>query len=49
MQNKTFEQLLTMINNACNSVFYSGAKDIKETVVKCATKIYIEQMRNEND
>ena len=49
MQNKTFEQLLKMVNNACHSVFYTGAKDIKETVLECATKIYIEQMRTDND
>lgn len=45
MQNKSFEEILEMISRACNSVFYTGTKDIKGTVLECATQIYIAQMK----
>lgn len=48
-ETKSFQEILTMINNACTHSFYSGAKDIKSTVVECATQIYIEQIRSENN
>lgn len=50
MPNKTksFQEILTMINNACSHSFYNGAKDIKSTVIECATQIYIAQMQEEN-
>ena len=36
-----------MIHNACCKVFYNGDKGHEETVIQCATQIYIAQM-NEN-
>ena len=44
-ETKSFNEIMKMIVNACNHNFYSGAKDIKNTVVECATQIYIAQMR----
>ena len=41
----TFKDILSMVNNACSRVFYTGSKDVKETVIQCATQIYIQQMR----
>lgn len=41
----TFKDILSMVDNACSRVFYTGSKDAKETVIQCATQIYIEQMR----
>lgn len=41
----TFKDILSMVDNACSRVFYTGSKDVKETVIQCATQIYIEQMR----
>lgn len=43
MVDKTFREIVAMITDACNASFYSGAKDIKETVINCATQIYIAQ------
>ncbi len=47
MNKKTFNEILRIINNACNDVFYSGARDVKATVIECATRIYIAQMQEE--
>lgn len=41
----SYDEILRMIINACNNGFYSGVKEIKETVIECATQIYIEQMK----
>lgn len=41
---KSFDEIVYMISHACNKHFYTGDKDIKETIVKCATEIYIAQM-----
>ena len=41
----TFKDILSMVDNACSRVFYTGSKDAKETVIQCATQIYIQQMR----
>lgn len=38
-----YEDILEMINNACNKVFYDGANR-NDTVVESATQIYIKQM-----
>ena len=46
MNKMSYDEILRMIINACNNRFYNGAKDIKETVVECATQIYITQMKN---
>ncbi|MDO4469652.1 MAG: hypothetical protein Q4C84_07385 [Bacillota bacterium] len=47
MEYKTFNEILIMIYNACNRTFYKGTNydGLKEEIVRCATKIYIEQMR----
>lgn len=45
MENKSFEEIVRMIANACNSVFYAGTKDRKDTILECATQIYIAQMK----
>ena len=47
MKYKTFNEILTMICNACDRTFYKGTNydGLKEKIVECATKIYIEQMR----
>ena len=33
-----------MITKACNTNFYTGAKDIHAEILESATKIYIRQM-----
>lgn len=48
-EKQTFKDILSMIISACNREFYSGAKDAKETVIECATKIYIAQMKGDNN
>ena len=45
MQKQSYKDILLMITNACNKTFYCGTKEIRDSVVECATKIYIEQMR----
>ena len=50
MGNKSFSEILSMVVNACNREFYSGIKELKKTVLECATQIYIAQMKDgEND
>lgn len=44
MAKKSYNEIMQMITNACNEHFYSGAKDVKEIVIECATQIYIAQM-----
>lgn len=44
-EKKTYGEILRMIVSACNTSLYSGTKEIKETVVECATQIYIAQMK----
>lgn len=44
MAEKSYDEIMRMIINACNNHFYSGAKDEKKTVIECATQIYIAQM-----
>lgn len=43
----TFDEIMIMIHNACCKVFINGAKGHEETVIQCATQIYVAQM-NEN-
>ena len=45
MTDKSFAEILSMVANACNREFYSGTKELKETVLECATQIYIAQMK----
>ena len=40
----SFRKIVEMIVDACSVSFYSGAKDAKETIINCATQIYIAQM-----
>lgn len=45
----TFDEIHAMIMSSINKHWYSGAtKEIKSDVLKCATKIYIAQMKLEN-
>jgi uncharacterized protein with PIN domain len=47
MREKTFNEILSMICSSCNKSFYKGTDydGLKQEIVRCATKIYIEQMR----
>ena len=47
MREKTFDEILDMICNSCNKRFYKGTNydGLKQEMVRCATKLYIEQMR----
>lgn len=40
----TFNKILTMIHDACTKTFYSGDRGHEDTVILCATQIYIAQM-----
>lgn len=42
----TLSEIVGMIVSSMNEYFYSGASDIKEKVLECATQIYIEQIKN---
>ena len=42
---ESYEQILRMVKNACNSTFYHGYTGNEEKVIECATQIYIEQMK----
>ena len=44
---RTFKEILKMVSDACTSVFYSGDKDAKQTVIECATQIYIAEMKED--
>lgn len=44
MAEKSYDEIMRMIINACNNYFNSGAKDEKKTIIECATQIYIAQM-----
>lgn len=45
----TFNEIVKMIVSACNHHFYNGTRydGLNNTIIECATKIYIEQMKNE--
>lgn len=45
MTEKSYDEIMRMIINACNNHFYNGTKDVKKTVIECATQIYIAQMK----
>ena len=47
MENKSFKEILRMVSDACADVFYNGSKAHEDTVITCATKIYIAQMRDD--
>ena len=44
MAERSYDEFMRMIINACNNYFYIGAEDEKKTVIECATQIYIAQM-----
>lgn len=46
MENKTFEQILSMVVDACNKSFTDGDFNKKTVILECATKIYVAQMLN---
>lgn len=47
MKERTFEDILYMIKRSCDKTFYKGTDydGLKPEIVRCATNIYIEQMR----
>ena len=47
MKEKSFEEIMYMITNSCKRQFYKGTDydGMKKEIVRCATNIYIEQMR----
>ena len=45
MENKSFKDILQIISSACNATFSNGTRDIRNTVLECATQIYIAQMK----
>ena len=44
MTEKSYDEIIRMIINACNDYFYRCAEDDMKTVIECATQIYIAQM-----
>lgn len=49
MKEQTFEDILYTIKKSCVKNFYKGADcdGLKPEIVRCATDIYIEQMRQQ--
>ena len=47
MEERAFEEILYMIKRSCDKNFYKGTDydGLKPEIVRCATNIYIEQMR----
>lgn len=47
MEERTFEDILYMIKRSCDKIFYKGTDydGLKPEIVRCATDIYIEKMR----
>lgn len=43
----TYKEILQMVESACSQTFYYGSKGFQETVIKCATEIYIAQMKED--
>ena len=42
---KTFDEILCMVTDACRENFYLGLKEVREEkILDCATEIYIAQM-----
>lgn len=51
MKEQTFESILYMIKRSCDKNFYKGTDydGLKPEIVRCATDIYIEQMRQNGE
>lgn len=49
MEERAFEDILYMIKRSCDKNFYQGTDydGLKPEIVRCATDIYIEQMRQQ--
>ena len=49
MKEQTFADILYMIKRSCDKNFYQGTDydGLKPEIVRCATDIYIEQMRQQ--
>ena len=45
MENKSLNEILSMVINACDRNFYSGCRDFQQTALECATQIFIAQMK----
>lgn len=43
-ENKSFDEILRMVNSACINIFYSGSKGHEDAVIIAAAQIYIAQM-----
>lgn len=41
----SFKEILQMVSSACSATFINGTRDIRNTVLECATQIYIAQMK----
>lgn len=47
---KTFDEIVYMVADACRENFYLGLKEVREEkILDCATEIYIAQMRKDVD
>ena len=51
MKEQTFEEIVYMIKSSCDKNFYKGVDydGMKQEIIRCATKIYIEQMRQKGE
>ena len=45
----TFQEIMIMVANACVKCFHNGTSGCQETVVQCATQIYIAQMEKDKE
>lgn len=45
----TYGEIVSMITGACNSCFKNGTDGIRDTILECATRIYIEQTKGDNE
>lgn len=49
MENKSFKEILRMIDDACIDVFYTGSKGKEDAVINSAAMIYGAQMNGNID
>lgn len=47
MKFQSYKNILCMISDACTEHFLLSTSDMRESIIDCATRIYIEQMRIE--